>query len=112
MSNIYLTSCGLVMSIIISIIFFSKERANNIETKTFGYMLILNIFECAITTTIVLVALFSKSIKLLSLLNRIDFIVIITWCSLMLYYIFTVSQFKFVKKNTENYNFNKYNNIY
>lgn len=65
MNNIYLTGCALVISTIISILFFCKERVNNIETKIFGVMLLLNILESIITTSIVIVAITYNSIPVL-----------------------------------------------
>jgi len=94
MSNGYLTSCALVISILITSMLFLKKSVNNIETKIFKKMLFVNILESLSTTLIVVVALTSNSLILFKLLNRIDVILIISWCSLMFYYIYTISKDK------------------
>ena len=91
MGNGYLTSCALCIAVILTIIFLVKGSVNNIETKTFKYMLFLNIIESIITTSIVIVALTINSTFLLVLLNRFDVIVIVSWCSLFYYYIYNIS---------------------
>lgn len=91
MSNIYLTGCALTISLIIGFIFFAKESINNIETKIFGCMLLINILESITTTSIVLVSITINSEFFLVILNRIDIIAIISWCSLMFYYIYNIS---------------------
>jgi len=94
MSNGYLTSCALVISTLITSMILLKKSVNNIETKIFKKMLFLNILESLSTTLIVVVALTNNSIILFKLLNRIDVILIISWCSLMFYYIYTISKDK------------------
>lgn len=98
MSNGYLTSCALIISMIITIILFSKKSINNIETKLFKRMLILNVLEALSTTLIVVVALTSNSISTFKLLNRIDINIIIWWCSFFLLYIGNVCKIKNLKK--------------
>ncbi|MBE6151894.1 MAG: response regulator [Firmicutes bacterium] len=92
MSNGYLTSCALVISILITTMLLLKKGVNNIETKIFKKMLFLNILESLTTTLIVVVALTNNSILLFKLLNRIDVVLIISWCSLMFYYIYMISK--------------------
>ena len=94
MSNGYLTSCALVISILITSMLLLKKSVNNIETKIFKKMLFVNILESLSTTLIVVVALTSNSLVLFKLLNRIDIILIISWCSLLFYYIYTISKDK------------------
>ncbi len=98
MSNGYLTSCALIISMIITIILFSKKSINNVETKLFKRMLILNVLESLSTTLIVVVALTSNSISTFKLLNRIDINIIIWWCSFFLLYIGNVCKIKNLKK--------------
>ncbi len=93
MSNGYLTGCALVIAILITVMFFIKKSVNNIETKIFKKMLVCNIFEALTTTFIVIVALTINSNMIFKLLNRIDVIWIISWCSLMFYYIYSISSF-------------------
>ena len=95
MANGYLTSCAFIISIILSIIFFVKKGIPNKETKIFEKMLVVNILESLATTSIVIVALTNNSIFLFKILNRIDVILIILWCSLMFYYIYIISTRKY-----------------
>lgn len=98
MSNGYLTSCALIISMIITIILFSKKTINNAETRIFKKMLILNVLESLATTLIVVVALTSNSISAFKLLNRIDINIIIWWCSFFLLYIGKVCKIKNLQK--------------
>ena len=92
MGNGFLTWCALAIAILISVVFFSKKGVKNNETIIFKYMLITNIVESTLTNLIVLVALTINSNEILILLNRLDVITIITWCSLMFFYIYNVSK--------------------
>lgn len=98
MSNGYLTSCAMIISVIIAIVLFSKKSINNIETKMYKKMIILNVFESLTTSLIVLVALTSNSILAFKLLNRIDVNIIIWWCSYFLLYISYISKNRNSKK--------------
>lgn len=98
MSNGYLTTCALIISIIIAIVLFSKKTINNIETKMYKRMLILNVLESLSTSLIVFVALTSNSILAFKLLNRIDINIIIWWCSYFLLYISYVCKMKNLKR--------------
>ena len=94
MSNIFLTGCALTIVILITIMLTIKKSVNNEETKIFKKMLICNILESLVTTTIVIVALIWDQTFILELLNRIDVILIVTWCSLMFSYIYYISKSK------------------
>ena len=98
MGNGYLTSVALVISLLISITFLLKKSVSNLETKIFKKMLLFNFLEALSTTSIVFVALTFNSTIVLKILNRVDVILIVTWCSLMFYYIYTISANKFNKK--------------
>ena len=102
MSNGYLTGCGLVISIIITLVLFIKKTVNNSETKLFKKMIVLNVLEALTTTMIVVVALTSNSNKLFVLLNRIDVNVIIWWCTFFLLYICNVCHVKNIEKIRRN----------
>lgn len=92
MYNGCLTGCALVISVLITIMIFIKKSIKNIETQIFKKMLICNILESLTTSLIVVVALTINSNLILKLLNRIDVIFIISWCSLMFYYIYNISK--------------------
>lgn len=98
MGNGYLTGCALGIAVLLCIIFYAKGSVDNIETKIFKYMLLLNILESIVTTSIVAVALTINSTLLLTILNRIDVIILTLWCSFFFYYIYNVTNKKNPKK--------------
>ena len=64
-------------------------------------MFFVNILESLSTTFIVIVALTINSTFILKALNRIDVILIVVWCSLMFYYIYSItsrSEDRFIKR--------------
>lgn len=98
MSNGYLTSCALIISLMITIILFSKKTINSVETKTFKKILIFNVLESLSTTLIVVVALTNNSIPIFKILNRVDVNIIMWWCSFFLLYICHVCKVENQKK--------------
>lgn len=97
MSNGYLTSCALIISLMITIILFTKKTINSVETRTFKKILIFNVLEALSTTLIVVVAFTSNSIPIFKILNRIDVNIIIWWCSFFLLYICHICKVKNIK---------------
>lgn len=98
MSNGYLTSCALIISLMITIILYTKKTINSIETRTFKKILIFNVLEALSTTLIVVVALTSNSIPIFKILNRIDVNIIMWWCSFFLLYICHICKVKNIKR--------------
>jgi len=98
MSNGYLTSCALIISLMITIILFTKKTINSVETRTFKKILIFNVLEALSTTLIVVVALTSNSIPIFKILNRIDVNIIMWWCSFFLLYICHICKVKNIKR--------------
>lgn len=95
MSNGYLTGLAMVISIILTLIFVMKKSVKNVETKIFKRLLVINIFESLATTLIVVVALTINSIPVFKLLNRIDVALIVSWSSLMFYYVYVITTDKY-----------------
>lgn len=91
MSNGYLTGCGLVISILIMFMLTLKKSIKNDETSIFKKMLLCNVLESMSTSLIVIVALTINTNFLFKILNRIDVMLIVTWCSLMFYYIYVIT---------------------
>jgi len=98
MSNGYLTSCALIISLMITILLFTKKTINSVETRTFKKILIFNVLEALSTTLIVVVALTSNSIPIFKILNRIDVNIIMWWCSFFLLYICHICKVKNIKR--------------
>ncbi len=105
--NGYLTSVALTIGLLITFMFFLKNKVSNIETKIFKKMLIINILEALTTTLIVIIATTINSTFVLKILNRIDVILIIMWCSSMFYYIYAITSKKinnYIKKSSQLFN--------
>ena len=98
MANGYLTSCALIISLLITIMLFLKKSVSNVETRIFQKMLLCNVLESFITTAIVLIALTVNLDSIFKVLNRIDVMLIVSWCSLMFYYIYIISSNNDCKK--------------
>ncbi len=92
MSNGYLTGCALVIALFVTMMFYMKKSIKNIETNIFKKMLFINIFESITTCLIVIICGTINSNLMLELLNRIDVILIISWSSLLFYYIYVISK--------------------
>ena len=91
MSNGYIVGCAFVIALLITIMFFIKSNVSNIETAIFKKIILFNILESLFTSLIVIIALTINSTFILKLLNRIDVILIVIWCSLMFYYIYSIT---------------------
>lgn len=91
MANGYLTICAVIISSIITYMFIRKKGIENIETKIFKYMLIINIVESLTTTSIVINAITWNNLLLFKLLNKLDVILVVSWCSLLFYYIYSLN---------------------
>ena len=94
MSNGLLTGTALMLSILLNIVYNIKKKIDNIETTLFKYIIFLNLLESLTTCSIVIVALIMNNTLLLQILNKIDIVLIITWCSLIFYYIYNISKQK------------------
>ncbi len=91
MTNGYLTICTSIISIILVIIFFAKKKNDYKETQIFTKMLVVNVLESIVTTAIIIASLVSNSTNLFRILNVMDIILIVSWCSLLFYYVHTIS---------------------
>lgn len=91
MANVYLTICAFIISSIITYMFIRKKGIENFETKIFKYMLLINIVESLTTTSIVVNAITWNNFLLFKLLNKLDVILVVSWCSLLFYYIYSLN---------------------
>ena len=91
MANGYLTICAFIISSIITYMFIRKKGVENFETKIFKYMLLINIVESLTTTSIVINAITWNNLLLFKLLNKLDVILVVSWCSLLFYYIYSLN---------------------
>lgn len=91
MANGYLTICAFIISSIITYMFIRKKGIENFETKIFKYMLLINIVESLTTISIVVNAITWNNFLLFKLLNKLDVILVVSWCSLLFYYIYSLN---------------------
>lgn len=91
MANGYLTICAFIISSIITYMFIRKKGIENFETKIFKYMLLINIVDSLTTTSIVVNAITWNNFLLFKLLNKLDVILVVSWCSLLFYYIYSLN---------------------
>ena len=104
MSNTYFTICGLFCSILIVILFFSKEKINSPETKIYGLMITSGLIDTFLVTLILVIAYTNFNPitnMLIIILNKIDFIHYVLWPSLAFLYTLYISY-----RNIEIYNDN------
>lgn len=95
--NLYIPICGLLLSIICNIVFFSKERVKNKETAIFSRVLIYSLVDSMMMVIIICLAIFgNNNIKLLEFFNKIDYAMYILFSSNFFLYIYYVTT-----KNTE-----------
>ena len=59
--NLYIPICGLLISIICNIVFFSKDRAKNKETEIFSRELIYSLIDSILMVIIIYLALFHNN---------------------------------------------------
>lgn len=91
MSSLYFPIASFFICLLINITFFNKRRQKNIETKIFAYQLVINLIETIVAIIIISLTKTIGVIPILYLFNRIDFILITLWCSLLCVYIYYIS---------------------
>lgn len=95
MTNLYFPSAALIITLFINILFFSKKRVKNIETSQFSILLLLNLLESLTACIIIILAYNKAEYAVLSILNRLDHTIIISWVWMMFVYIYrNVAEFK------------------
>lgn len=101
MPNLYIPGCALILSILLLIIFFSKKRVENYETKIYSYLLICSFIDSLLLFIILLIGYVSPTSELLIfILNKIDFSMYLLWIWFMFLYFFRIS---ITKENTYKY---------
>ena len=106
--NLYIPICGLLISIICNIVFFSKDRAKNKETEIFSRELIYSLIDSILMVIIIYLALFhNNNIKLLEYLNKVDYAMYILFASNLFLYVYYVTS-----KENENQKVKYYNSFF
>lgn len=98
MSNMYFQICSFVYMLMITIIFFSKKRVKNGETKIFSLLSIINVFGLILDIIIVYISYKYPNNNILYPLNKLYLIYILAWALLFNIYIFFITIDKKYKK--------------
>lgn len=103
--NLYIPLCGLLLSFICNIVFFLKERAKNKETAIFSRVLIYSLVDSILMVSIIVLAIFGKSVKLLEFLNKVDYAMYILFSSNFFLYVYYVTSEDTETKKAKLYDF-------
>lgn len=105
MANLYFPISGFFIIILVVILFYSRKRVNSKETKIYGYMILVSLFNLILVNIELLIGYLCYNELtniLLQLLNKIDLINYIFWMSLLFLYVYHITY-----ENIDNYNFLK-----
>ena len=92
MSNLYLPGAAILLSLFLVILFFSKKRLKNDDTRIFQLMIIVQLFESIIETLIYVICYkYSSNIELIKFLNSFTCSLYILWVWLFFRYIFYIA---------------------
>jgi len=90
--NLYLPGVSILLSFFLVILFFSRKRQSNLDTKIFQIMIIIQLLECIIETVIYVICYtHSDSIELIKFLNNFVCTFYILWVWLFYRYLFHIS---------------------
>lgn len=73
MANLYLPGAAVIISIILLVVYFSKERIKIKENEIYQIMLFCILFDSIFVTTIYANAGEGENLKLIKFLNRCDY---------------------------------------
>lgn len=89
-TNLYFPICSFVVSLLIFILFFSKQKEENKETNIYSKLVIVGLCESSLYTFICLIAHFyfnDEKLLLFEILNKLLYSIYIIWFSLLSIYI-------------------------
>ena len=107
--GLYFSISALIIIILLTYNFLSKERVNNIETKIYKYLLLLTIFGLSMDITTCLLYKYGYDINglMYSIASKFVFVYFVLWLLLFSYYIKCISL-----PNSENYKSKMMNTFY
>ena len=88
MPNLYMPVIALVLSLIILIVYFSKERVNLLENKLYSIMLISIFFDSLLVSSLFFNVYTNYNEMLVIILNKLDYLFLIIWSSSLFLYIY------------------------
>ena len=96
-SNLYFPICSVVVSLLITILFFSKQNVKNKETKLYSKIVIITLIEALFTFGLTLsVHLFfsDSTLTIFAIVNKMLYVIYIIWISLLFMYFAKISNMK------------------
>lgn len=90
MNNLTLPVVALLIAILLNVIFFKKQRLDNIETKIFTIQILIGLFESILMSCLFLslyTILKNKVSNIAFFINRIDYILLLFWVWCLFLYI-------------------------
>ncbi len=90
-TNIYFPVSATFISVLLVIIFFNKKRINSAETKIYGNLILVNALESLLACSIVIFAVVNGSYNVLFVLNKLDYILIMSWVWLLFCYTYRIN---------------------
>ena len=107
--GLYFSISALIIIILLTYNFLSKERVNNIETRIYKYLLLLTIFGLSMDITTCILYKYGYDINglMYSIASKFVFVYFVLWLLLFSYYIKCISL-----PNSENYKSKMMNTFY
>ena len=96
-SNLYFPVCSVIVSILISILFFSKKHVENKETKLYSKIVIITLIESIYTFILTLSVHLSfndSTLVYFEFTNKALYVIYLTWISLLFSYFLRISNVK------------------
>lgn len=87
MSNLYIPGCAFFISLLLLILFYSKKRVNNIETKIYLYLLLTNVLDTVLMLIILCLYYFNYDLTFLSFLSKFEYLALLVWIWLFFIYV-------------------------
>ena len=92
MSNLYLPGASILLSLFLVILFFSKKRYDNADTKIFQIMVVIQLLESIVETVIYFICYkYTDSIAVIEFLNNFVCSFYVIWVWLFYRYIFCIA---------------------
>ena len=82
---------ALLVSILIFLLYFNRQRIDSIETTIYKGLAIINLLESVTACIIVCYALSNIPTTILAILNKIDYTLIFSWICLLFYYVYSLN---------------------
>ena len=89
MEGILLPSCSIVFSTLLCIIYFIKKRVDLVENNMYANMLVAILIDSIIVTSLHVMGLYELTpnvLKIISILNKLDFVLLIIYMSSLFMY--------------------------